>query len=214
MIRNLNIHFRTVQKTTKLKGHKMIIIIAGTSRSGKTTVCKRICTELKMNYIPFDSIISTLEKLYPNTGMKHLDENIEFSPILAQFVAEFISHVDYEDIDVVLDLYQLFPKDYKKYIEKLNVPIIYLGYPHLTVNEKLVELRIYQREKDWTINTDDIEMGKILKLFLSESKMMFDQCVEMNIPRFDTGSNFDKEIENAIDYIKKTYSIASKSHIF
>ncbi|MGL1891127.1 MAG: hypothetical protein OCD02_05835 [Spirochaetaceae bacterium] len=186
----------------------MIVIIAGASRSGKTTVCKRICTELNMNYIPFDSIISTLERLYPDTGMKHQDNNIEFSPILAKFVAEFISHVNYEDIDVVIDLYQLFPNDYKKYVEKLGIPIIYLGYHQLTVNEKLKELRSHQREKDWTNETDDIEMGKILKLFLSESKKMYEQCIKLDMPYFNTGKNFDKEIENAIDYIKKINKVS------
>jgi len=47
------------------------IIIVGASRSGKSTVAKEIAKMHNMSYIPFDSIISTIENLFPEVGIMH-----------------------------------------------------------------------------------------------------------------------------------------------
>jgi len=56
----------------------MIILVAGVSRSGKTSLAKKLCGHLEMSYFPLDSIISSLEKLYPENGIQHLDDNLVF----------------------------------------------------------------------------------------------------------------------------------------
>jgi len=181
----------------------MNLIIAGASRSGKTILKKQLCRESNFHYIPFDSIISTLEKLYPETGIKHLDENIEFSPKLAEFIKEFFSHVDYEDIDVVIDLYQLFPVDYYNALSESDIPIIYLGYPGISAEEKLAEIKKYSRIKDWTNEVSDKEMLEIINFWKSESRIMFDQCNEYNLPFYDTGTDFTGNINEAGKRLKK-----------
>jgi len=179
----------------------MNLIIAGASRSGKTTLIKKLCGESNFHYIPFDSIISTLEKLYPDTGIKHRDENTEFSTQLAEFIKEFFSHINYEDIDVVIDLYQLFPVDFKNILSESDISIIYLGYPGLSSEEKLTEIKKYSRCKDWTTRIDDEEMLGIVNFWKSESQIMFEQCKEYNIPFFDTGSDFVGNLERAGNFM-------------
>ena len=183
----------------------MIIIIAGVSRSGKTTIAKRLCKDSNFNYIPIDSLISTLEKLYPETGLKHLDDNIEFSPKLAEFLSEFISHIKYEDIDVILDLYQLFPIDHQNILSDTKIPIIYLGYPGMTVKEKLLKIKQHSRSKDWTNNTEDEEMIDIIGFWKTESQIMKRQCSVLNIPFFDTGLDFEDSIKNAENFLKEQF---------
>jgi adenylate kinase family enzyme len=178
------------------------IIIVGASRSGKSTLAKKICKEFNYVYIPFDAIISTLENLYPETGLKHLDDNEEISPKFAKFIAEFTSHLDYEDINYVFDLYQLYPQDLLDNLDKSKFVILYLGYPNLSPEEKHDFVKKFAREKDWTRNTKDQEMLEILKLFIRENKKMYEECIKLDIPFFDTGSNFDLMLDNAYLYIK------------
>lgn len=180
----------------------MDIIIGGASRSGKTTLAKYICRKYDFNYIPFDSLISTLENLYPVTGIRHSDSNAEISPHLANLIGEFLKHVSYEDIHTVIDLYQLYPIDYLKMIQSANREVLYLGYPDLTPELKLKFVKRYSREKDWTNSFDDVDMLEILKLWIGESRLMREQCSQNNISYFDTGHDFDKGLASAIQYIE------------
>ncbi|NQT59363.1 MAG: hypothetical protein HQ557_10315 [Bacteroidetes bacterium] len=179
----------------------MVVIIAGASRSGKSTVAKRLCSLTNFSIIPFDSIITTLENLYPEIGIGHYDYNIEFSPKLAKFIAEFIEHINYEEINGIIDVYQLFPADYVKFLGETKTPIIYLGYPNLSAKEKLADVRNHQRKVDWTIDIDDEKMQEIIGQFINESKLMFEQCEMYAIPFFDTGSDFTQNKEKAVAHM-------------
>jgi len=178
------------------------LIIAGPSRSGKTTLAKRISRDNGLSFLPFDSIISTLEDLYPQIGIKHQDDNRLFSPVLAQFAAKFFEHIAYEDLGVVIDLYQLHPRDYMLYFKEIPVQIVYLGYPTLTAAQKLAQIRMAERPQDWTSRTSETKMLKIVEDFLTESKLMYQQCLEFGLPFFDTGSNFQAGIVAAVEYLK------------
>jgi len=181
----------------------MIILVAGVSRSGKTTLAKKLCSQIEMSYFPLDSIISTLENLHPEMGIKHLDDNLVFSKKLAVFISEFTKHLEYEDLNLIIDSYQLFPVDYVEVLSERGLPIFYLGYPHLSVEEKLSDIRKHQRQQDWTYLVDDCEMIPILSQFIHESKIMCHQCREHKIPFFDTGADYLKAIDQAFLYIRR-----------
>jgi len=179
------------------------VIIAGVSRAGKSALAKKIASEYQMTYIPFDSIVSTLGNLYPQIGIAHMDENVEMSKRIAVFLTEYIKHLEYEDINYVLDLYQVFPTDLKKaYTEDSHI-VIYMGYSSLNSNEKLNYIREYAREKDWTRQVGDKEMIGILDLFIKESKLMQRQCIDENILFFDTGKSFESSLQNAYEHIRR-----------
>lgn len=179
------------------------VIIVGASRSGKSTVAKQICKNQNMVYIPFDAIVSTLENLYPEINILHLDDNKDMSPKLAKFICEFIKHLDYEDINYVFDLYQLYPNDLHKYIDISNFVIVYMGYPNQSPREKLEIIKKYARINDWTKRIDDEEMLEAITSFRDENKRMYIQCLEHNIPFFDTSIDFKETISKVINYIEK-----------
>lgn len=181
----------------------MIILIAGVSRSGKTTLAHKLCRRFGMSYFPLDPIVSTLENLYPDMGIQHLDDNLEFSKQLAVFIAEFKRHLEYEDLDMVVDTYQLFPDDYVEVLLERAFPIVYLGYPHILAEDKLLDIRKYQRKKDWTQDVDDHQMIPILIQYIAESKVMQSQCLDHRLPFFDTGTDFLEAQEGAFLYLKR-----------
>jgi hypothetical protein len=176
----------------------MILIVAGTSRSGKSTVTRRICRQTGFSHFPMDAIISTLENLYPETGISHHDDNTAFSPVLAAFTAEFISHLRYEELDAVLDLYQLFPSDFVRFVQADDIKAVYLGYPDLLPEQKLAAVKSSQRGCDWTRQISDEEMLVIISRFIEEGIRMRDECRIYGIPFFDTGSNFPEAVGRAV----------------
>lgn len=182
------------------------IIIAGSSRSGKSTLAKRIARNLQMSYLPMDSIVSTLETLYPQVGIAHRDDNRDMSGQIARFLQEWIQHLAYEEIPYVLDLYQVYPADLKTLDPTGSHAVAYLGYASLSPEEKLPDIRQYARPIDWTNQVDDQEMTRILDLFIQEGRRMRQQCVEENIAYFDTGAKFHETLDAAYDYIVQARS--------
>lgn len=177
------------------------VIIAGVSRAGKSTLAKKIAQDYQMTYIPFDSIVSTLEEMYPQIGVSHMDENIQMSKKIAVFLKTFIKHLEYENINYVLDLYQVFPCDIKRAFKEDTHTLIYMGYSSLCAEDKLAYVREHARCKDWTKQTDDKEMIRILDLFIKESRLMEQQCKKEKITFFDTGKLFEQKICDAYDFI-------------
>lgn len=178
------------------------IIIAGVSRAGKSTLAKSISKKYNYTYIPFDSIVSTLEELYPCTDIKHMDENKGISPSIAKLLDAYIKHLSYEDINYVIDMYQIFPTDMKMLTDTDNHLVVYLGYSESTPAQKLDDIRTHARDKDWTKNTSDEEMISILSKFISEDKLMRQECLTVDYSYFDTGVDFSKTIEKAKHYIE------------
>lgn len=177
------------------------VIIAGVSRAGKSTLAKKIAQDYQMTYIPFDTIVSTLEELYPQMGISHMDYNIQISKNVAVFLKVFIKHLEYEEINYVLDLYQVYPSDIKDAFNEDTHTLIYMGYSSLCAEDKLIHVREHARDRDWTKRVDDAEMTGILEIFIQESKLMERQCKEGNIAFFDTGKLFDETLCNAYDFV-------------
>lgn len=78
------------------------------------------------------------------------------------------------------------------FIAESDIPVIYLGYPGLKVEDKLEAIKKHAREKDWTNQTEDKEMLGILQLWKSESQLMYEQCLDYKIPFSDTGQNLKR----------------------
>jgi broad-specificity NMP kinase len=178
----------------------MIIIIAGIPRSGKSTVAKTISEAHNYSYIPFDSFVSTFNKLYPNLGITHYDNYKVVSKRVAPFLKELIKHINYEDISVVIDIYQLTPDDVRKYeLDKIS-KIIYFGYTEISLEDKYNFIRKYSRSSDWTESLSEEELKAIIQEYIDESIEVKKKCEEYNIPFIDTGKDFKKTIKEAINY--------------
>lgn len=179
------------------------IIIAGVSRAGKSTLAKNIAKKFNITYIPFDCIVSTLGNLFPSVGITHCDDNKLMSKNIAIFLEEYIKHLSYEDISYVIDLYQIYPEDLSNILDLSKHTFVYLGYSKLSSQEKMINIKKYARDKDWTKKTSDNDLKKILSLFIAESKLMQEECEKINCKFFDTGKNFDKTINEAEEYISE-----------
>lgn len=176
------------------------IIIVGASRSGKSTLAKQITSMLNISHFPFDAFVSTLEELYPQIGIKHVDDNIDMSRKISRLLRVFVKHMEYEESRYLIDLYQVYPEDLKEILNQ-DFVILYLGYPFVEIKDKLKQIKQHARKIDWTNDVSDEEMIEIITLFQNENKIMYEQCKKLGIPFFDTSTNFEKVIEDALQYI-------------
>lgn len=172
---------------------KKHIIIAGASRSGKTTLSLQL---LKDGYVHYkmDSIKRGI------CGIFDLDQHNwkGFSPILAKLIntiiEENLSDTVANQETYIIDTCHLYPKDVNL-INLDNVIVIYLGYGYISPIEQLALIRKYDLEHYWSRGLGDQELLGMIKRNIEFSKYLETECQKQGIPYYDTSYNRDDVLE-------------------
>jgi hypothetical protein len=174
-------------------------ILAGIPRSGKSSLCKKIIANNSMTYIPFDSIVSTLGNLYPDLKISHHLDFDRMSKVIAPFLKEFIKHLRYEKVNFLIDIYQLYPKDFHHC--GIDVEIYYIGYPRISIEQKVKDIKKFAESNDWSEQLTNSELEELVGRFIKESKDLETQCNSYNDCFIDLSIDFEKSFTNALELI-------------
>jgi len=188
------LHTEKVNCNKKRKKH---IIIAGVPRAGKSTIAQIISKKLGYQHISMDSIIAGIEKVFPETGIDTNADvdtwtNVKYiSSKMAPFLRAMMDSGEYDECDygMVIDMFQILPQDYVNYIDPEVCEIYYFITSEVTPEERFQILKKYDTEKDYTFyKSDEVNFascGEIVKI----SKLLKEQCVEYDLPYFETAHN-------------------------
>lgn len=170
------------------------IIIAGVPRAGKSTVSHILSQEHGYQHISMDSIIAGFEKCFPETGvstyqgLSSLDTLRIISSKMAPFVRAMLDSGQYDAFapGIVLDMYQLLPEDYDKYIRGANCEIVYFITSDVTPEERFLIQKKYDTEKDYTFYKSDEELREGAEYIVEQSILMKEQCEKYGLPYYET----------------------------
>lgn len=182
------------------------IIIAGVPRAGKSTLSHLLSTRYGYQNISMDTIIAGFEKCFPETGvntyqgLSSMDTLRVISGKMAPFVRAMLDSAEYDEFEpgMVLDMYQLLPEDYDKYIRGANCEIIYLITSDVTPEERFLIQKKYDTEKDYTFYKSDEELRAGAGYIVEQSKLMKEQCEKYHIPYYETAHNRDNVIQKLL----------------
>ena len=183
------------------------IIIAGVPRAGKSTLSHLLSMRYGYQHISMDTIIAGFEKCFPETGvntyqgLSSMDTLRVISGKMAPFVRAMLDSAEYDEFEpgMVLDMYQLLPEDYDKYIRGANCEIIYLITSDVTPEERFLIQKKYDTEKDYTFYKSDEELRAGAGYIVEQSKLMKEQCEKYNITYYETAHDRDKVIQKLLD---------------
>ena len=175
------------------------IIVAGVPRAGKSTVSHLLATKYGYQHVSMDSIIAGFEKCFPETGvstycgLSSMDTLRMISGKMAPFVRAMLESGEYDEYEpgMVLDMYQLLPEDYDKYLRGANCDIVYFITSDVTPEERFLIQKKYDTEKDYTFWKPDEELregrvGKHVVPYLqlrSERRPVLEQLVVAGVER-------------------------------
>ncbi len=182
---------------------KKYIIIAGVPRAGKSTVSQRIAKQMGYQHICMDSILAGIEKVFPETNIDTNAEvdpqkNLEFiSSKVAPFIKAMMESGEYDECDygVVIDVYQLLPKDYVQYIKNDRCEIYYFLSSDVTPEERFQILKAFDTPRDYTYYHSDEENKKDCEDIVNISHFMKAQCALCGVPYFETSHNREAVVE-------------------
>ena len=182
------------------------IIVAGVPRAGKSTVSHMLAVKYGYQHISVDSIIAGFENCFPETGvntyqgLSSMDTLRVISGKMAPFVRAMLDSAEYDEFEpgMVLDMYQLMPEDYEKYLRGANCEIVYLITSDVTPEERFLIQKKYDTEKDYTFYKSDEELREGAGYIVEQSLLMKEQCGKYHIPYYETAHDRERVIQKII----------------
>lgn len=185
------------------------IMIAGVPRVGKSTVCHEL--EIRDNYkhIEADTLTFAFQNSFPETGITHTDfwGLRETSEPFSKFLSAWIKAIQESgccekmNYKLAIDLYHIVPEDFIKYFPKENCEIYFLGYPNISVEEKVKQIRKFDTRDDWTIEESDESLTNRIKTYIEVSKWLQEECQKYDLPFVDVSHNREDVLEKLIKEI-------------
>lgn len=182
---------------------KKHIMIAGVPRAGKSTVSQMIAKQYGYQHISMDSIIAGIEKVFPETGIDTRLEDFEhtntayISSRIAPFIRTMMNSGEYDECGygMVIDICQLMPEDFVKYIDSEICDVFYFLTSDVTPEERFAILKQYDRPKDYTYFSSDDENRKECDSIVKLSKVMREQCEEYQLPFYETSRDRERVLK-------------------
>ncbi len=170
------------------------IIIAGVPRAGKTTVAHLLSKRYGYQHISMDTIIEGFEKCFPETGvstyqgLSSMDTLRVISGKMAPFVRAMLDSGNYDRYKpgMALDMYQLLPEDYERFIRGANCGIAYFITSDVTPEERFLIQKKYDTERDYTFFKSDEELREGAEFIVEQSVLMREQCEKYGLPYYET----------------------------
>jgi hypothetical protein len=132
--------------------------------------------------------------------MSSLEKLHNISSKIAPFIKAMMDSGEYDEFEpgMVLDVYQLLPEDYMKYLYRGNCEIFYFITSETTPEELYSILKTYDTEKDYTFYKPEEELREGCVEIVEVSKYIKEQCIKYNLPYYETSKNREAVFEQFI----------------
>lgn len=182
----------------------MLYIISGASRSGKTTLAKRVAAQKGIPYLSIDWLMMGFTNGIPEYGIHDKLFPDEIAERLWKFLKAMLESMIYVEEDCVIEgeavLPELIIQLQKKYPDKLT--ICFLGYTEVGIENKLVEIRKYGNDKnDWLAAKSDNYINDHTNNMIDFSRKIERSCKEFGLQYFDTSDGIIDNLDRAVRYL-------------
>ena len=185
----------------------MLYLVAGTSRSGKTMIAKKILDLQTIPYLSLDWIVMGFTNGMPQCGIHDKLFPDEIATKLNQFLEAMCENMLWTDVDYVIEGEAVLPESARAMLDKYpeNVRVCFVGYPNANVLEKVSDVKTYSEgERDWLTNESDDTIHRHIENMVQYSRKIQTQCAQHNVRYFDTSTDFLQTIDQVTQYLLST----------
>ncbi len=120
---------------------------------------------------------------------------------IAPFIRAMLDSGEYDEFQpgMVLDVYQLLPEDYVRYIQGANCEIAYFITSDVTPEERFAIQKRYDTEKDYTFYKSDEELREGAAYIVEQSVLIKEQCQKYGLPYFETARDREQVFERFLE---------------
>ena len=133
-------------------------------------------------------------------GLSSMDTLKLISSKMTPFVRAMLDSAEYDEFEpgMVLDMYQLLPEDYEKYLRDANCEIVYLLTSDVTPQERFEIQKKYDTPKDYTFYKSDEELIEGAHYIVEQSILMKEQCEVYGLRYYETAHDREEVIKRLI----------------
>lgn len=180
----------------------MVILIGGSSHTGKTLLAQQLLTKYKIPYTSIDHIKMGLIRGYNNCGFTAIDDDDIISEKMWGVIKGIIDTCIENNQNIILEGCYLSADKVKQIICN-DIIILYIGFSEQYIQsnfdkiiqyENIIERRKYPSE--------------ILKNdFIFQNSELKQKCIKSNLPYFEINFDYDKEIQKVYDFVDNQLNI-------
>lgn len=207
---------------TKGKTMKNLVIL-GCARAGKSYLSKQITKQLTIkgkvaSLLPADVFLGSVHRhdcgILWRMGLRKIVHAVPWFERIHQkslhkrfvdFSLYFMSIIE-KDIVVVFEGTHIKPSEAIKIFSPDKYKIVIVGYPNISISEKIKDIKKYDVDSYLKNKTDD-QLKSIIASNISESKRDFDFAQQHGLTYIDTSKDYQTTINN---FAKNIYEFMSE----
>ncbi len=182
----------------------MLLLVSGTSRSGKTLIARRILADRQVPYLSLDWLMMGFNDGIPEYGIHHQLWPNEIAEKMEPFLLGMIDCMLVDGMDYVIEGEAMLPRSVARLIEKHpdEIGAVFLGYTEIDVKEKVALVKKYSNaENDWLTKESNAYIQDHIENMIAYSKMIKTECEKHGLSYVDTSRNFLESIKAATNYL-------------
>ena len=183
---------------------KMLYLVSGTSRSGKTLIAEKLMEEKQIPYMSLDWLMMGFTNGMPQLGIHDKLFPDEIAKRLWSFFKAMCESMLYLEIDYIIEGEAMLPELIQELLDKYpdKIKICFVGYTDIDIDQKARDIKTYStRRGDWLTKESDDYIYEHIDNMVTHSRKIKDGCEKYNMSYFDTSTNFMDAIENAKNYL-------------
>jgi hypothetical protein len=184
---------------------KLLYILSGTSRSGKTIVAQQFLKKTGIPYMSIDAIMMGFTNGIPEYGIHDRLWPNEIAEKLWPFLKAMCENMLWSEVDYVLEGEAVLPSLISELLDKHpnKIQVVFMGYTSTKAGEKVEDVKTYSSGVgDWLIDEPDGYIENHINNMIEYSKMIKNECEKYNIPYFDTSKDFEYSINKILGSFK------------
>jgi len=189
------------------------ILILGPSRSGKTTLAKKLNAELGYSVVCFDNIVYAFGQAFPQLGICHGSGAGGTAANLADFLIHYFRALTdrHGHRDGVKFAAEGGFFEFDKIIPAMNEygmadDFLFVGlvFGEKTPEELFRDIKKHDVPSDWSYNCDDETLMKCAEIFIEDSRQMREKFLRHRFMIYDVSSDRGLIMDEIISDIKIT----------
>jgi hypothetical protein len=183
---------------------KMLYLVSGTSRSGKTLIAEKLMEEKQIPYMSLDWLMMGFTNGMPQLGIHDKLFPDEIAKRLWSFFKAMCESMLYLEIDYIIEGEAMLPELIQELLDIYpdKIKICFVGYTDIDIDQKAQDIKTYStRRGDWLTKESDDYIYDHIDNMVTHSRKIRDGCEKYNMTYFDTSTNFMDAIENAKNYL-------------
>jgi 2-phosphoglycerate kinase len=193
-----------IKKTKDCGEKRMLYIIGGTSRSGKTTISRKILSSRNISYLSLDWLVMGFTNGIPEYGINDKLFPNEIAVSMWSFTKAMCETMIWQDVDYVIEGEAILPEHVSELMKNHpgQVKACYVGYTEIEIDQKVKDVKTFSEgPKDWLSNEPEEYIISHIRNMLKYSQYIKEQCDIYQIKYFDTSHHFMETLDEAIQFL-------------